>query len=294
MPSRPLALLVALGTAMGAPGTAPAAQEVVPPPAAAPEAAPEAASVEALADALLLPAIVDVMAREGQAYSEELARSLFGEGAPPASWTEAVAAIYDPARMEAEVMADLAAAVEGTDVAAMVAFYAAEPGRTFAALEVSAREAMLDEDVEQAAKEAAAVALVDEEPRLDLLRRYAEAIDLFESNVAGALNASFAYYRGLLEGGAVDEGVTAEDILLDVMASEPQVRADTTEWIYSFLLMAYAPASDEDLEALIAFAGTEAGRDLNAALFRTFDALFEDVSQRLGLAAARVLTTQDI
>lgn len=295
MPTSRLALSLALGVVAVALPVAAPAQDAAP-PAAPSEAAGRAGAgtVEALSEALLLPEIVDVMAREGQAYSEELAESLFGGAPPPASWAAAVDAIYDPSRMEARILDGLEASLEGTDVAAMTDFYAAEPGRTFAALEVSARESMLDGDVEQAAKEAAAVAMADEDPRLDLLARYDEAIDLVDSNVAGALNASFAYYMGLMDGGATDGGVSAEDILLDVRASEPRVRADTTEWVYSFLLMAYAPASDADIEALIGFAETEAGQDLNAALFTTFDALFEDVSRELGLAAARVLTTQDI
>lgn len=289
MSSIRLAVLLALGLSAAALATVAPAQDATPP-----SAGPDAVTVAALAEALLVPRIVEVMAREGQAYSEELAQSLFGDRTLPASWVSSVAAVYDPVRMEARVAEGLELALEGTDIAAMTAFYATEPGRTFSRLEVMAREAMLEKDVEQAAKEAAAVAMAGEDPRLDLIGRYVEAIDLVDSNVAGALNASYAYYMGLMDGGATSDGVSADDILLDVMAAEPQVRADTTEWIYAFLLMAYAPASDADLEALVAFAGTEAGQDLNAALFGTFDALFQDVSRELGRAAARVLTTQDI
>ncbi len=285
-----LALLLAL-----AGGPAPAQVEghaMRPEPAPAVEAAP--AEVRALHEALELPGIVAVMAREGEAYGEDLAATLFPAGEVPASWTEAVAAIYDEARMEREVLAALSRELEGEDVAAMTAFFASGTGASFAALELAAREAMLDEDVEQAAKEAAAVAVADEDPRLDLIRRYAEANDMIETNVVGALNTNYAYFMGLMDGGATNGGLTESDILADVRAQEPRIRADTTEWVYSFLLMAYGPASDEEIEALIAFSETEAGRALNRAVFATFDGVFADISRRLGLASARFMTTQEL
>jgi hypothetical protein len=250
--------------------------------------------VRALYDAMELPGIIAVMAQEGVAYGEDLAATLFPVGDVPASWTEAVAAIYDRPRMEGEVLAALAAELEGEDVAVMTAFFASETGATFAALELAAREAMLDEDVEQAAKEAAAVALADGNPRLDLIRRYAEANDMIETNVTGALNTNFAYFMGLMDGGATEGGLTEGDVLTDVQSQEPQIRADTTEWVYSFLLMAYGPASDEDIEALIAFSQTAAGQALNRAVFSAFDGVFEDISHRLGLTSARFLTTQEL
>lgn len=284
-----LALLAALAAAPALAQTEPATEPVTEPAA---EATP--AEVRALYEALELPAIVGVMAREGAAYGEDLAAGLFPAAEPPATWAEAVADIYDPARMEAEVASAFAEALDGEDVAAMTAFFAAEPGASFAALELAAREAMLDEDVEQAAKEAAAVAVAGGDPRLDLIRRYAEANDLIETNVAGALNTNFAYFMGLIDGGATEGGLTQGDVLADVQSQEPQIRADTTEWMYSFLLMAYAPASDEDLEALIAFSESEPGQALNDALFASFDGVFEDISRRLGLLSARYMTTQEL
>ena len=155
-------------------------------------------------------------------------------------------------------------------------------------------KAMLDEDVEQAAKEAAAVALADEDPRVALIRRYADANEIVDANVTGALNTNFAYFMGLMDGGATGGDLTESDVLADVQAQEPRIRADTTEWVYSFLLMAYAPASDEDIEALIAFSETDAGEALNVALFDAFDVVFRDISRELGLASARFMTTQDL
>jgi len=250
--------------------------------------------IRALYDALELPGIVDVMSREGAQYGEALAETMFGGMAIPASWSEAVADIYDPAIIEERALASLEADLVGEDVGAMIAFFEAEPGRTIAGLELSAREAMLDDDVEEAAKEMAAVAMAEEDPRLDLVRRYAEANDLIETNVVGALNTNVAYFMGLMDGGALGQDMTETDVLADVRSQESQIRADTTEWVYSFLLMAYQPASDEDIEALIAFSATEPGQALNRAVFRAFDGTFEDISHALGVVSARYMTTEEL
>ena len=58
--------------------------------------------------------------------------------------------------------------------------------------------------------------------------------------------------------------------------------------------MAYAPASDADLEAMIAFSETDPGQALNAALFTAFDGVFNDISHRLGLVSAGFMTTEEL
>ncbi|EYD73606.1 hypothetical protein Rumeso_04727 [Rubellimicrobium mesophilum DSM 19309] len=250
--------------------------------------------VRAIYDALLLPEVIDVVAEEGASHGEDLARTVF-EGRPvPQHWTDLVAAIYDPGHMEQEVLASLAEDLRGQDTAAMLAFLQAEPGRSLTALELDAREAMMDEEVEQEAKERAAVALFQNSPRLEILQRYAEATDLIEMNVAGTMNNNVAYLTGLLDGGALSDDMTESDLLADVAGQEPQIRAQTEEWAYSFLLKAYEPATDADIEALIAFSETEPGQALNLAVFEAFDERFTDVSRALGLAAARYMTTEEI
>lgn len=267
-----------------------AAQEAA--PGAAAEAVPD--DVRALFEALRLPEIIEVMSAEGIADAVELGETIFEAGPAPRSWSEAVASIHDPERMEAEVLASLSAALEGEDTAAMRAFFESEPGRTLVAREVETRRALADEEAEQEAREAAAVAMADPTPRLDLLRRYVEALDIVEFNVVGGMNSNYAYVTGLLDGGALPRETTEDDVLSDIWAQEAQVRAEATEWVYSFLLAAFEPVSDADLEALIAFSGTEPGQALNRALFDAFDSLFSGMSRALGLAAARHMMTREL
>jgi hypothetical protein len=249
--------------------------------------------VQALYEALRLTDIVQVMRDEGIAYGDEIGADLFS-GAPPADWQETVARIYDPARLEPQVMEALAAATAGQDIGPILAFFTSEPGSTFIDLEVSARQAMLDPEVEQMAKEAAAVAMADESPLFAQIERFVAANDLVETNVVAAMNSTYAFYLGLMDGGAFPAEMTESDILGDVWAQEPVIRANTEEWVYSFLLMAYGPLSPEDMEAYIAFSETDAGRAANRAIFAAFDGMFEDISLALGRAAARYMATEEL
>jgi hypothetical protein len=99
---------------------------------------------------------------------------------------------------------------------------------------------------------------------------------------------------GLIDGGAMPAGITAESALQEVWAQEEDIRADTTEWVYSFLMMAYQPLTDAELETYIDFTQTEAGKDLTNALFVSFNGMFDDISRALGLASSRFMTTQEL
>ena len=75
---------------------------------------------------------------------------------------------------------------------------------------------------------------------------------------------------------------------------ESDVRRDTTEWLFPFLMLAYQPLSDQELDAYIAFSTTPAGQKANRAVFAAFDAMFVQVSKELGQSAGRLMAGQDI
>lgn len=251
------------------------------------------AQVRALAEAMQLPQILDVMQQEGLDYGDSLADSLFA-GQSGSDWPARVASIYDADKMHQGVIGALVAELEGADVAPMLAFFEAEPGRTIAGLEVAARRAMMDDDVTQMAKEAAAIAMADRSDRYKLLARFVEVNDLIEANVIGGLNGNLEFYMGLMEGGALGPDADQASILSDVWAQEPEIRQSTNEWIYSFLTLAYEPLSDPELEAYIAFSETEPGRKLNRALYVAFDHVFNQISHDLGRAAAPYVLGQQL
>ncbi|MCA3442298.1 MAG: DUF2059 domain-containing protein [Rhodobacter sp.] len=250
----------------------------------------------ALLTTLRIPEMIAVMQDEGIAYGDELEEQLF-PGAGGARWDQAVARVYDePAlleRFQSAFAANLAADPQAVD--RIVGFFGTDRGQQILSLEIEARRALLDEAVE----EAAAVAVDDmrarDDPRLALLERFATANDLIEQNVSSALNANFAFYQGMSDGGAFDDAqMTEAEMLADVWSQEPDIRAETEGWLYPFLALAYEPLSDADIEAYLAFSESQAGQAMNAALFAAFDKVFSDISRDLGRAVAEMLSGRDI
>ena len=251
------------------------------------------AEAEVLFEALGLPDIIEIMREEGIEYGAQIGADLFPSRTGP-SWSAAVETIYDAEAMNTSVKSAFVASLEGDDVATMTSFFTSDIGRDFVKLEISARRALLDDDVDAASKELALIAKTDATPRYQLVDKFIQTNDLIETNVVGALNSNFAFYTGLMDGGAFDEVLTQEQILADVWDQEDDIRANTTEWIFSFLLLAYDPVEDADLEAYIAFSQTEPGKQLNNTLFAAFDDYFESISHKLGFEAARTMSGAEL
>lgn len=247
--------------------------------------------VERLMAALQFGDVVEIMRDEGLDYADTLARDMLPGGATQA-WTGAVATIYDADRMEATVRGHFVESFGDTETGGLIAFFTEGPGVEFIRLENSARRAMIDDGVEAAARDAARAAVAQPDARFAKIDAFVAANDLVEANVQGGMNASFQFYRGLAGGGALELG--EDDILRDVWEQEAEMREDTREWVFAFLLMAYGPMSDEDLDAYIALSQTPEGRALNRALFAAFDRMYGDISYALGLAVARNMRTQEL
>jgi hypothetical protein len=284
---------LALGLAAGLPGAS-AAQSLppaeTPVPATLAERAPAAHD---MLEALRLYDILDVMAASGVEGAMSLEADLF-PGMGGAAWAaeanringaDRVARLFEEAFAEDMMSAD--------DVARVTAFFEAEPGRSIAAAEVAGRRAFLDPASEELAKEAFREAVAAGDPRIDVLTEFVEANDLVERNVSGALNSNFAFYRGLSDGGAFEVEIPEDLMLAEVWGQEAEIRRDTVEWLYAFLLAAYSGIDAADIEAYTAFSETEAGIALNAALFEAFDSVFETLSYELGVAAARFIAGED-
>ena len=254
-----------------------------------------AAQITTLSDLLQLPAIFDVMRQEGISYGAGLENDMFpGEGGGP--WAASVAMIYDAGRTKALFDQAFAAALKDDpqSVAAGLAFFGSPLGQRVVGLEVSTRRAMLDDAAEETAVAAYDALKAQASPRIAALEQFAQANDLINSNVMGALNSNLAFYQGMSEGGGLDDGMTDQDMIAQVWEQEEAVRSETADWLYPFMAMAYQSLSDAEFAEYIAFSQTPAGKKLNAALFQAFEAVYKDVSKNLGLAVARQLQGEDI
>ncbi|MGB1208076.1 MAG: hypothetical protein ACPG7W_02630, partial [Paracoccaceae bacterium] len=146
--------------------------------------------------------------------------------------------------------------------------------------------------VEDAARDVFRTLQGGDDPRLAQLDAFVAANELVEANVTGALNASFQFYAGMAQGGALD--LTEDEILTIIWQSEAETRADTREWVYGFLLMAYGPLDDDTLERYTDFSASAQGQVLNRALFAGFNRMYDGLSYDLGLALARDLSVRDL
>lgn len=242
------------------------------------------AELARLHTALQTDALMAILSEEGLEQAEELRDEMF-PGRGGVGWSATVGRIYAPERLASLFRAAFDDALRDDDVVPLLEFYDGEVGARVAALEVEARRAIMSDEVEAAASAAYRDIAGSGTEREALLEEFASLNDLVDRNVAGALNANLAFYRGLGSNG--DFEMTEEDMLRDVWGQEPSIRDDTIDWIFGYMTFAYTALSDEELRAYVDLTATEAGRDLNRALFAGFDAIFLEVSYALGAATGQ-------
>ena len=256
-------------------------------------AAADDAPFSSLYQALGLPEIVAIMRTEGLGYGAEMQSDLL-EGRGGARWPEAVSRIYDVELMEAVLKARLADELDGAELEPMLAFFQSELGERIVMLEVSAREAFLEEEIEQMSLEVFADLKAQGDARAKAIQDLAREAELVDNNVVGALNANYAFYKGLAEGGGLAVVPTEDEILADVWAQEGAIREETSDWVLGYLNLALQPLSDAELRAYSDFYVSDTGTILNQALFAAFDEMFTTISFALGRSASDFLGGEEL
>lgn len=272
-----------------------AARAESPPQAMAQTAPVTQAQIADLLVALDISGTIAVMHQEGLDYGETLRQELFPDAIGP-SWLKVVGRIYDPALIEKRLQAALlkTMAEDAAVLPDVLAFYRSDLGKKVIALEIEARRSLLDPANEDIAKQQWNGLSGSDDARAGRLQRFADVNDLVESNVMGAMNTNFAFYRGMANVGGMEGQVSESQMLSDVWAQEDEVRDETENWLYPYLTLAYAPLSNADFDAYIAFSEGAAGRRMNAALFAAFDDVFKQMGYELGQACGRQMQGQDI
>ena len=252
----------------------------------------EAASAkDELYDSLGIDRMVSVVREEGVAYALDLEAAMF-PGRGGAGWESTVERIYDEAALKQAFRVAFSSAMPAEHVPPVLEFFTTDAGQDIVAREIEARTALIDPEMERTALESWRAMQADDDPRIPLIEAFIAENDLIDANVAGAMNSNLAFWMGLSDGSATD--LTERDMLADVWAQEPGIRADTESWIHAFTALAYGGLPEGTLSAYVELSTTPEGRALNAALFTAFDTVFEDLSRTLGRAAARIVGSQDI
>jgi len=247
--------------------------------------------IDDLFAALQGPASVSILRDEGMANAAEMEQWMLGRPTS-ARWARGLESVYDVTRMETRMRAGFRTALEGVDIAPLLAFYRGPIGSRMVALELSARQAFLLSEVEEDAR--ATWRQGDGGPHATAIDDFIRQNDLIERNVTGALNSNHAFLVALAQGAPDLETRTEPEILRDIWDEADGIRADTDEWMHAFLTMAWAPLSPQDVAAVMTLSNTPEGQALNHALFAGFDVMFEEVSHLTGLAIAGLLGEQDL
>jgi hypothetical protein len=249
------------------------------------------ARLTVLVDVLKLREAAHILREEGLVYAGDLdAEMLNGQGG--AGWQVQVEAIYSADRMVDSVRTALDAELEGDALETAITFFASDLGQKIVTLENSARQAMGEADVEEAARARYAELADGDDARLAQLKTFVASGDMLNRNVTAALNSNYQFMRGLADGDVVE--MSDEEILNDVAGDMEEITEDTTAWLYGFFLLAYHPLSDAELDRYIAFSKTKSGEALNRALFDGFGVAYDDISYALGRAVALNMTAQEL
>ncbi len=241
--------------------------------------------VEPLFEAMQMDRLIAQMRDEGLAYGETLADDML-PGGVDAQWRALLTRIYDTDKMADVVRAEFTRAFGETDPAPLLSFFQSAPGQALVEAELDTRAAIANPEIEEAARDIWRQA-DKSTPRQQLIADYVAINDLLEYNVSGAMTSNYQFFTGLVEGGAID--MTEDEILQDVWAQEAETRADTREWLFGYLTMAYDELPESTLADYVALSRTDAGRALNRALFAGFDRMYAEQSLSLGLAVASLM-----
>lgn len=244
-----------------------------------------------LANVLRLEEVASILHDEGLAYGENLDASIL-DGKGGHYFHERVAELYDKDQIKTDLNTALNAQLDPVEIKQVISFFETDMGQRILSLENSARIAMADQAIEEAARDSFTSQLGRDDIRLSEVERFVEANDLVNRNVNSAMEANFHFYRGLANGGGT--GMSAHDMRAQVLADEHELRADTTSWLYGFLLMAYKPLKIEELRSYSDFSETPTGQALNRALFSGFDQIYNTISYELGIIVAQAMKGQDI
>ncbi|PKP85217.1 MAG: hypothetical protein CVT80_03805 [Alphaproteobacteria bacterium HGW-Alphaproteobacteria-2] len=241
-----------------------------------------------LFDAVSLDALLGVIHEESMVQGRQLAVDM--QIAEQGALELLLAGVYSPARMRRVFAEGFAGRMTPEELADTTEFFASPLGVRIVGLEISGRAALLDPEVEAASRERAATASDAEPARLALLQRFIEVNALVDSNVVGSMNAQFAFMMGLASIADTQTSPMSEDeVLADLWQQEPEIRRTSVDWLVSYLLLAYDPLSDAELEAYVAFSESPAGQAYNRAVFAAFDALFAESWGRLGRGFAQLM-----
>ncbi|WP_170480520.1 DUF2059 domain-containing protein [Ruegeria arenilitoris] len=246
--------------------------------------------LDRLMQAMQLQEVIEIIGKEGREQGEVLIDTVL-DGNGDSYFQAEVEDIYDPVWMHDQMIRTVGEYLNEGQIEQATVFFESELGQTIISLENSARMALMDDAIDDMARQA--YRQFDRETEFYLLiDEYVHVNDLIEQNVQGSLSADYNFFLGISN----SQGFPMEnDLLLNqLMEQKGEVAVETESWVYSFLLLAYQPLSKAQMRENIAFSRTETGQALNEALFKGFDFMIDGIYYRLGEAVARAIDSSEL
>lgn len=233
-----------------------------------------------LVDAMGIPALIAAFASEGVENSATL-NDTFLNGQGGSVWAETARRLYDPGRLEEEIRAAFAEILETDVTEQALLFFESDQGSRIIELEVQARNALLNPELEAAAKAAPSA-------NSDAITAFLEVRDLIRRNTDAAIGAQQAFFAGM--------AATAPDIAQppDTEGQRAMVRIETERWLRGYYALAQSPLSADDVAVYTAFWETDVARAVDDALFAAFAESYATLSFGMGQAAGRLLPQNDL
>lgn len=247
-------------------------------------------AIDRLADAMRLGEVVEILREEGMRYGETLDAEML-EGSGGQVFAAQVRTIYDTDRMTRILRGALETRLADKELAEATAFFGSELGQTILKLENAARRAFAEPEIEDMAFETARD-MDKTQSKYRMVDEYIRVNELIPRNVRGAISADYYFYLGLADG----QGTPRDDeaVLSDLIENRAATEAETREWVYGFLLFAYSPLSEAQMQGNLDFAASAVGQAVNVALFEGFDELYDGISYDLGRAIGVALGATDL
>ncbi len=238
-----------------------------------------AADVDAMVDALGVPQLIAIFASEGAQSGALIDQGMLnGQGGDV--WAETVRRLYDPARMEQEMRASMAREVDPDVAAQALLFLQSDIGTKAIDLEVQARQAFTNPDVEAAARAAPAA-------QADAVTDFLATRDLIDRNTDVAVDARIAFFEGLMEGSGRGE-------MPDLDGLRAGIATETEGWLRGYYALTQSAMTADEVAVLTAFWETDVGQAVDDALFVAFGQSYVTLSYGLGQAAGRLMPQNEL
>lgn len=238
------------------------------------------ADVDRLIDAMGVPELIVAFVTEGLDAGRSI-DDAFLDGQGGDVWADTVQRLYDPARMEAELRTVMAEELDPAVAEQALLFFESDLGARIINLEVQARQAFLDETVENAAKAAPTA-------QAEAVTEYLASRNLIERNTDVGVAAQAAFLQGLAEA----SGRLGDPPDMDQLRA--RIQGDTESWLRGYNALVQSAMTEDEIDIYTAFWDTEVGEAVDDALFLAFGQSYTTLSYGLGQAAGRLLPQNEL